>query len=253
MHWIRKMRLEKGWSQKELAQRAGCSTGLIDMLEEANGEVTHWQIANRIAGTLGVGKAERDSIIPESRRDEPYEQGQPKEDPVPQHGQSLCPDKREAEIPPRARLEKERIVVVFDRNGMEIDRVAGYDAVAQKYHISIRTLKNTLYARRPENEFMHRDYSFRDLSEWDALGGKPYKAGRKSPAAREIVVIDKDDREVERLASVWAAERAYGCSSAIVYACCNPHDRPMDEFRQRDVTFRYARDWDREHGGQSNG
>lgn len=171
----------------------------------------------------------------------------------PQRGQSLCPDRHEAEIPPRAKPEKERIVVVFDRNGMEIDRITGYEAVAQKYHISIRTLKNTLHAKRPENEFMHREYSFRDLTEWDALGGKPYKAGRKSSAAREIVVVGKDGREVERLVSAWVAAQRYGCSSAAVYGSCNLRDRPMDEFRQRDVTFRYARDWDREHGGQSNG
>ena len=63
MHWIRRMRLEKGWSQKELAKKAGCTVGLIDMLEEADGEVTHWQIANRIAGALGVDALERNEAM----------------------------------------------------------------------------------------------------------------------------------------------------------------------------------------------
>lgn len=237
MHWIRKMRLEKGWSQKELAKKAGCTAGLIDMLEEANGAVTHWEIANEIAGALGAGKAERDSIVPKERRDEPFTCAMQEDGELETEMEETLPIHSKG-------LKDKRVVVVFDGDGREIDRVVGYAAAAGRYGISVRTVENTLIGERPENEFLHRDISFRDAAEWDALGGESQMRKKLSSKKQRIVVIGRDGREIERLPCVWTAARKYNCDNKEIYDKCNPRTRPMNEFRRRDVTFRWAKDWD---------
>lgn len=155
MHWIRRMRQEKGWSQKELAKKAGCTVGLIDMLEEADGTVTHWAIANEIAGALGAGKAERDSIVPRERRDEAF----------------VYPP-REAEMLEKQQRRDRRGIVVIDRNGQEVDRLETVWATARKYDCSTKEIyQRCAPSTRPKNEFRRRDVSFRWARNWNDLNG----------------------------------------------------------------------------------
>jgi len=51
---IRELRLGKGWSQEELADRAGCHRTYVGMLERGQGNPSLLVLA-RIADALGVG------------------------------------------------------------------------------------------------------------------------------------------------------------------------------------------------------
>lgn len=53
LYWLRPLRVARGWSQEELAERAGCAVGTIYLAERGR-RATCLSVVHRLAGALGV-------------------------------------------------------------------------------------------------------------------------------------------------------------------------------------------------------
>ena len=62
---IKRLREEKGWSQRELGRRSGVHHSLISRLESGVQDDTHTQVVLRLAEALGVDVRELLTDIPE--------------------------------------------------------------------------------------------------------------------------------------------------------------------------------------------
>ena len=154
-HWIEEMRRAKGWTQKQLADAAGCSWGLIDMLENMHGAITHPGIADDICRVLGAGMELRDSIVAKDHQGKPWK-------PV---GQEWV----------QARNGLDKAVVMLNKNWEEVGRYPsiGYAAMQTgvgAFSISLRCNKALKFM---SDEFkLARGVTFRYAEEWDQMKGE---------------------------------------------------------------------------------
>lgn len=172
MHWLEKFRRKiinkdgkRGISREELAsvvklKHGKCSATLIEIIE--SGGVTQVNIADRIAAIAGATKAQRDSMVHESRRNgwmppQPKRRAELEMKPQP-----LCLDV----IPDHARR-----VVQIDMFGNEIARFESGLAAANASGCSSATVsvRCNRGLSSGTGEFRNRDHTWRFAEEWDAM------------------------------------------------------------------------------------
>ena len=151
------MRRERGWTQRQLAREAGCSWGMIDMLENMTDCVTHPEIADGICRALGASDEQYRSIIPGIRRNEP----RPERKPAPQEHKP--PDSAQGPPVNTAR----RPVVAISPEGKEVERYESVIAAADAYDVNECCIRDRCLGRIRRGEYRFMGVSFRYANEFD--------------------------------------------------------------------------------------
>lgn len=189
--WIQEFREAHNLKQEELAELAGVSVGLVDLLENMNKAVTHPVLANRIAEICGATAAQRDSIVHRRHRGTWQPSGK-KIDLAGRKRANPQPPKPQAEvldIPHRPAVQygtNRRAVVVLTREGVELARHESIVAAgqAEKRNLSCVAMR---CARKVGSEWKRDDRTYRYADEWDAMNEMQRRAdmaGRYSRARK---------------------------------------------------------------------
>lgn len=136
----------------DLAAKVGCSEYLLWRLANGNREVTHPNIADRIADVTGATSRQRDSIVAAKHR------GTYKRNSIDEWKK---PDSKPLKAIP---------VVAIDVAGCEVSRFPSVVETARRFSISTHAVTNRCSrAQIPKGEFNLVGFTFRLASEWDAM------------------------------------------------------------------------------------
>lgn len=172
MHWLEKFRSKfkrldggRGISREELAdmvklKHGKCSAALIGIIE--SGGITQVNIADQIAAATGASKAQRDSMVHESRRS-----GWMPQQPRRRAELKLKPQPLSLDVIP----DHARRVVAIDMFGNEIARYESGLAAASASGCSSATvsIRCNRGLSSGMGEFKNRDHTWRFAEEWDAM------------------------------------------------------------------------------------
>lgn len=273
MTWVEEYRRKVGMNRREFAaavtaklggrgdRRVVVTPAILTIIEEWPNARTHPRIMNVIARACGATKEQRDQFLHPSRRDYPYAEAVAavtvkdgaahpwREKPgATSHAAKMSAVRHMGAM---ARKMQAREIVIVNRDGMEVQRVAGLEAAGEVLGISGECAADRCYERTRVEFTAKRRLTCRFADAWDAMSQDMRQQQMRIAVARSeendtkrIVVIDREGNVRARYDSAKECARADYVTPAKVYDRCKR--KTADEWcLDNEVTYRYALEWDK--------